>query len=149
MPADSCTNDGKRYSSSEIVKVTTPDVEANRAIKWAQIALEQAWTCNARLGCALVAGYGPSHPSRRPQYAWFFAGDGLLATEALLREGNYKRAADELAFLYRYQKADNGMMWHEISQSAGSELGDGLSLHVYSRRHNLRFSNRARRIRPD
>ena len=116
---DSANDDGKRYSASEIVKITTPDGEANRAIKWAQIALEQAWTCNARLGCALVAGYGPSHTSRRPQYAWYFAGDGLLAAEALLHEGNYKRAADELAFLYRYQKPDDGMMWHEISQSAG------------------------------
>jgi glycogen debranching enzyme len=112
-------DDAKRYSSSEVVRVTTPDAEANRAIQWAQIALEQAWTCNARLGCAMVAGYGPSHTSRRPQYAWYFAGDGLLATEALLHEGNYERAADELAFLYRYQKPDNGMMWHEISQSAG------------------------------
>lgn len=112
-------DDEKRYSSSQILKITTPDAEANRAIRWAQIALEQAWTCNARLGCAVVAGYGPSHTSRRPQYAWYFAGDGLIATEALLREGNYKQAADELNFLYRYQKPDNGMMWHEISQSAG------------------------------
>ncbi|KAA6465253.1 hypothetical protein DYQ86_04730 [Acidobacteria bacterium AB60] len=116
---DAGVDDAKRYNSSDIVKVTTPDAEANRAIKWAQIALEQAWTCNARLGCAMVAGYGPSHTSRRPQYAWYFAGDGLLATEALLHEGNYKRAAEELAFLYRYQKPENGMMWHEISQSAG------------------------------
>ncbi len=115
----SAVGDAKRFGSSEIVKVTTPDAEANRAIQWAQIALEQAWTCNARLGCAVVAGYGPSHSSRRPQYAWFFAGDGLLAAEALLHEGNYKRAADELDFLYRYQKPEDGMMWHEISQSAG------------------------------
>lgn len=112
-------NDARRYNSPDVVTVTTPDAEANRAIKWAQIALEQAWTCNARLGCAIVAGYGPSHTSRRPQYAWYFAGDGLLATEAFLHEGNYKRAADELAFLYRYQDSDSGMMWHEISQSAG------------------------------
>ena len=42
-----------------------------------------------------------------------------MATEALLHEGNYKRAADELDFLYRYQNSENGMMWHEISQSAG------------------------------
>jgi glycogen debranching enzyme len=42
-----------------------------------------------------------------------------LATEALLYEGNYKRATDELEFLYRYQNSENGMMWHEISQSAG------------------------------
>ena len=118
-PRASAASDAKRFDSSEIVKVTTPDAEVNRSIQWAQIALEQAWTCNARLGCALVAGYGPSHGSRRPQYAWYFAGDGLLATEALLHEGNYKRAADELDFLYRYQNPDNGMMWHEISQSAG------------------------------
>ena len=116
---DSVNDDAKRFRSSQIVTITTPDAEANRAIKWAQIALEQAWTCNVRLGCAMVAGYGPSHTSRRPQYAWYFAGDGLVATEALLNEGNYKRAADELAFLYRYQKPDDGMMWHEISQSAG------------------------------
>lgn len=115
----SASEDAKRFSSSEIVKVTTPDAEANRAIEWAQIALEQAWTCNARLGCAVVGGYGPSHGSRRPQYAWYFAGDGLLATEALLYEGNYKRATDELEFIYRYQNSENGMMWHEISQSAG------------------------------
>jgi hypothetical protein len=114
---DSRTDDEKR--SSQIVRITTPDAEANRAIRWAQIALEQAWTCNVRLGCAMVAGYGPSHTSRRPQYAWYFAGDGLVATEALLNEGNYKRAADEMEFLYRYQRPDDGMMWHEISQSAG------------------------------
>ena len=115
----SSNDDAKRFRSPEIVKITTPDAEVNRAIEWAQIALEQAWTCNPRLGCAMVAGYGPSHSSRRPQYAWYFAGDGLIATDALLDEGNYKRAADELAFLYRYQKPDDGMMWHEISQSAG------------------------------
>ena len=113
------SEDAKRFSSSEIIKITTPDAETNRAIEWAQIALEQAWTCNARLGCAFVGGYGPSHGARRPQYAWYFAGDGLLATEALLYEGNYKRAADELEFLYKYQNSENGMMWHEISQSAG------------------------------
>ena len=101
------------------MRITTPDPDANRAIRWAQIALEQAWTCNPRLGCAIVAGYGPSHGSRRPQYAWYFAGDGLLATEALLHEGDFKRAAAELDFLFRYQNARNGMMWHEISQSAG------------------------------
>jgi len=115
----SASEDAKRFSSSNIVKITTPDAETNRAIEWAQIALEQAWTCNPRLGCAVVGGYGPSHGSRRPQYAWYFAGDGLLATEALLYEGNYKRATDELEFIYRYQNPENGMMWHEISQSAG------------------------------
>jgi len=110
--------DVKRFDGAGIVKITTPDADTNRAIAWAQIALEQAWTCNARLGCALVAGYGPSHGARRPQYAWYFAGDGLLATQALLHEGQYSRAAEELEFIYRYQHRDNGMIWHEISQSA-------------------------------
>jgi hypothetical protein len=58
--------DAKRFAASGIVKITTPDAEVNRALQWAQIALEQAWTCNARIGCALVAGYGPSHGARRP-----------------------------------------------------------------------------------
>lgn len=112
-------DDARRFDPSQILAITTPDPDANRAIQWAQIALEQAWSCNPRLGCAAVGGYGPSHGARRPQYAWYFAGDGMLAATALLHEGNHKRAADELEFIYRYQDPDNGMIWHEISQSAG------------------------------
>jgi hypothetical protein len=51
---DSAIDDGRRFSSSEILKVATPDAEANRAIQWAQIALEQAWTdvqCASQLRC--------------------------------------------------------------------------------------------------
>jgi glycogen debranching enzyme len=110
--------DVERFERHGVVRITTPDAQANRAIRWAQIALEQAFTCNARLGCGLVAGYGPSRGARRPQYAWYFAGDGLLATRALLHEGDYARAAAELEFIYRYQHPDNGMIWHEIAQSA-------------------------------
>jgi glycogen debranching enzyme len=111
--------DAKRFDASRTVRITTPDDDANRAIRWAQIALEQAWTCNARLGCGLVAGYGPSHGARRPQYAWYFAGDGLVATRALIHQGDYARAAEELEFILRHQHPDNGMIWHEMSQSAG------------------------------
>jgi glycogen debranching enzyme len=114
----SAAEDAKRFDDSGVVRITTPDADVNRAIRWAQVALEQAWTCNTRLGCALVAGYGPSRGARRPQYAWYFAGDGLLATRALLHEGHHARAAEELEFIYRYQKPDDGMVWHEISQSA-------------------------------
>jgi len=109
----------KRLDFSEHMRITTPDADTNRALRWAQIALEQAWACNARLGCGLVAGYGPSHGARRPQYAWYFAGDGLVATRALVHEGQYERAAEELDFILRYQHPDNGMLWHEMSQSAG------------------------------
>lgn len=113
------TDDASRFALDDWVRITTPDADVNRALQWAQIAVEQAWTCNARLGCGMVAGYGPSHGARRPQYAWYFAGDGLLTTRSLIHQGRQDRAAEQLAFILRYQHPDNGMIWHEMSQSAG------------------------------
>jgi glycogen debranching enzyme len=98
--------------------IETPDAAVNQQLAWAQVALDQAWVCNPGLGCGMVAGYGPSRNARRPQYAWFFAGDGLIATEALISSGNYSRAQEELAFIAKYQDASSGMIWHELSQSA-------------------------------
>jgi len=108
-----------RYAGLRVIDVQTPDSVVNRAIEWAQVTLEQARVCNPQLGCGLVAGYGPSRGARRPQYAWFFAGDGLVAVDALLREGAYARARDELSFIIRYQNKRTGAIWHEMSQSAG------------------------------
>ena len=108
-----------RFAGLTTIDVETPDSAVNRALRWAQVALEQAWVCNPQLGCGVVAGYGPSRGARRPQYAWFFSGDGLVAVDALLREGAYARARDELAFIMRYQDKRTGMIWHEMSQSAG------------------------------
>ena len=109
----------RRYSELNLLEVETPDSTVNRALRWAQVTLEQAWACNRQLGCGLLAGYGPSRGARRPQYAWFFAGDGLVTTNALLREGAYRRARDELGFIMRYQNRRTGAIWHEMSQSAG------------------------------
>ncbi len=103
----------------EALQIETPDSRVNSAIAWAQIALDQAWVCNPRLGCGLVAGYGPSREIRRPQYAWFFGGDGLAATNALIAAGDFSRAREELEFIMRYQDQKTGMIWHELSQSAG------------------------------
>ncbi len=103
---------------AEATEIVTPDADANRALASAVLALDQAWVCSDALGCGLVAGYGPSRPGRRPQYAWFFAGDGLVQAEALLAAGEYARARDELAFIARYQDRRTGMIWHELSQSA-------------------------------
>ena len=108
-----------RYAGLGLIDVETPDSAVNRALAWAQVTLEQAWACNPQLGCGFVAGYGPSRGARRPQYAWFFANDGLVVINALLREGAYARARDELAFIMRYQNKRNGAIWHELSQSAG------------------------------
>jgi glycogen debranching enzyme len=104
---------------AQSLQITTPDDEVNRSLAWAELALDQAWVCNPKLGCGEVAGYGPSRPGRRPQYDWFFAGDGLVAVDGLLAAGDYQRAREELAFITKYQEASNGMIWHELSQSAG------------------------------
>jgi hypothetical protein len=102
-----------------LTTLDTPDEAANRAFRWAEIALEQAWVCNPELGCGLVAGYGPTRGARRPQYEWFFGGDGLDSVRGLNAVGDMPRIAAEFAFLRRYQNAATGMMWHELSQSAG------------------------------
>lgn len=100
------------------LRITTPDEATNRALASATLALDQAWACGPGIGCGVVAGYGPSRPGRRPQYAWFFAGDGLVAMRAMLDAGQHGRAREELAFVTRYQNKQTGMIWHEISQSA-------------------------------
>jgi glycogen debranching enzyme len=105
-------------AASNVLDVQTPDPAVNQAIRWSEIALDQAWACNPDLGCGFVAGYGPSRIERRPQYAWFFAGDGLVAADGALSAGDYKRTREELEFILHYQDKKNGMIWHEMSQSA-------------------------------
>ncbi len=56
--------------------------------------------------------------ARRPQYDWFFAGDGLVAADAALSAGNSTQAREELDFILHYQDGKTGMIWHELSQSA-------------------------------
>lgn len=104
---------------SNAVQIETPDATLNRDLAWAEVALDQAWVCNPYLGCGLVAGYGPSRGARRPQYAWFFAGDAMVAVHALLSAGENDRARDALDFIAKYQDPKTGMIWHEMSQSAG------------------------------
>jgi glycogen debranching enzyme len=104
---------------SSSMEIETPDANLNRDLAWAEVALDQAWVCNPDLGCGLVAGYGPSRGARRPQYAWFFAGDGMVTVDALLSAGEYGRAREALDFIAKYQDPKTGMLWHEMSQSAG------------------------------
>ncbi len=104
---------------STTITVTTPDAQVNQAIAWSELALDQAWVCNPDLGCGYVAGYGPSRGARRPQYDWFFAGDGLIIADASATVGNFSQARNELEFILRYQDKKTGMIWHELSQSAG------------------------------
>lgn len=115
------------------VQVETPDDRANLAYKWARIALDQAYVCNPWLGCGLVAGYGPSRDTRRPQYAWFFGGDALNNTLALEASGDHDLARQAMRFIQKYQKKDSGEIFHEISQSAG--LIDWFGNYPYAYRH--------------
>jgi hypothetical protein len=101
-----------------LLQIETPDLEVNRAIRWSLIALEQAYVCSEQLGCGYVAGYGPSRIERRPQYAWFFAGDGLVMAGAELRAGGFARVRGEIELILRHQNPGNGMIWHEMSLSA-------------------------------
>ena len=101
------------------LQIETPEPAVNSALQWAAIALEQAWVCEDELGCAYVAGYGPSRAARRPQYQWFFAGDGMISATTAVELGNFARARQELEFILKYQDADSGMMWHELTLSAG------------------------------
>jgi hypothetical protein len=100
------------------VRIETPDAELNSALAWAEVALDQDWVCNAELGCGFVGGFGPSRRARRPQYAWYFAGDGMIAADGALAAGDFEHARDELRFIAKYQDAQSGMIWHEITQSA-------------------------------
>ena len=108
-----------REYQERVLQLTTPIEEVNEAFAWSELALDQAWVCSPNLGCGFVAGYGPSRATRRPQYDWFFAGDGLLAADASLFAGDTDRVRQELEFILRYQDKSNGMIWHELSQSAG------------------------------
>ncbi len=114
-------------------RVETPDLNVNLAYAWARIALDQAYVCNPWLGCGLVAGYGPSRDTRRPQYAWFFGGDALNNTWALEAAGHHDLVRDAVRFIQKYQKKDTGEVFHEISQSAG--LIDWFKDYPYSYRH--------------
>lgn len=107
-----------REAGEKHLRVETPDDRVNQAIAWSEVALEQAWVCNPGLGCGYVAGYGPTRGARRPQYDWFFAGDGLVAADAAVSAGDGAHARDELRFILRYQDSKTGMIWHELSQSA-------------------------------
>ncbi len=101
------------------LNLMTPDEQVNLAFAWAEMAIDQDWVCNPDLGCGFVGGYGPSHPVRRPQYDWFFAGDGLIAADAAVDDGSLQSARRELEFVLHYRDEKTGMIWHELSQSAG------------------------------
>jgi glycogen debranching enzyme len=97
--------------------VETPDETINEAVKWAILNVHFAFVDNPDLGEGLVAGYGLSGERERPGFAWYFGGDGIINSYALLNSGDFDGAARELQFLFKYQRED-GKIMHELSQGA-------------------------------
>ena len=110
-------------------QIETPDPLLNRAWLWGKVAVHSGWVCtpvpgNAgvgegdRAGCGMIAGYGPAGDGERPGFAWWFGGDGLMATWAMEDYGDLPGALQELRFLKARQRED-GKIPHEIVQSLG------------------------------
>ncbi len=111
------------------LQIETPDPVLNRAFVWAKVAIDSGWVCHTTPAgiksgdpagqteyCGIVAGYGPSGDGERPGFAWWFGGDGLIATWAMLDYGDIEGALQEMRFLKARQRAD-GKMFHEMVQS--------------------------------
>jgi glycogen debranching enzyme len=108
--------DAAREFLARTTQIETPNPEFNRAWLWAKLSLNAGWVCHPRMGCGLVAGYGPSGASQRPGFDWWFGGDALMNSWALEDYGDLGGALQALRFLRQHQRAD-GKMMHEMTQS--------------------------------
>jgi hypothetical protein len=78
--------------------VHTSDPHFDAAIKWAEIAIDQA---KVRTGneISLVAGWYPSFDSARPGFGWYFGRDALWTLYAVNSYGDKELARECLEFL--------------------------------------------------
>ena len=96
--------------------IETPDQALNRALRWAEISIDQMQVdYHGEIG--MVAGYYESADSARPGYAWFFGRDTLWTTYAINSYGDGALTRRALDFLIKRQRED-GKIMHEFSQSA-------------------------------
>jgi hypothetical protein len=95
-----------------------PDPAHEEAFLWAKIAIERAWVRVDGIGRGLVAGLATSRGSERPGYGWFFDGDALIASRAMVGTGDFDGAREVLRFAASHQRAD-GKLMHELTLSAG------------------------------
>jgi hypothetical protein len=99
------------------LRVETPDTAINEAIRWGILNVHTAFVDNPDLGEGLIAGYGLSGERERPGFGWYFGGDGLINSFAVLNYGDFAGARKEIEFLLKYQRKD-GKIMHELSQGA-------------------------------
>ncbi len=100
------------------IKINTPDNELNKGLQDAILNTEFSFVKNLKLGEGMIAGYGLSENSERPGFLWFFGGDGIINSLAVLNYGNFEGVRKEIGFLFKYQRKD-GKIIHELSQSEG------------------------------
>ena len=101
--------------------VKTPDPMLDRALQWAEIAIEQSKVRTAG-ETGLVAGWYPSFDSARPGFGWYFGRDTLWSMYAIDSYGDRTLGRQALEFLAKRQRAD-GKMMHEFSLTAGGLTG--------------------------
>jgi glycogen debranching enzyme len=94
----------------------TPDREFDRALRWAEISIDQG-KVRIHDETGLIAGYYESGDSARPGYGWFFGRDSLWTSYAINSYGDFELTRTALEFLIRRQRTD-GKMMHEFAQSA-------------------------------
>jgi glycogen debranching enzyme len=94
----------------------TPDEQFDRALKWAQIAMDQGRVRHHGEE-GLIAGLYESGDSARPGFGWFFGRDALWSSYALNGSGDFAFVRRALEFLIRRQRAD-GKIMHEYSQTS-------------------------------
>ena len=94
----------------------TPDPQFDRALRWAEIAIEQG-RVRFHHETGLVAGYYASGDSARPGFGWFFGRDSLWTSYAINSYGDFALTRNVLEFLIRRQRED-GKIMHEFSQTA-------------------------------
>jgi hypothetical protein len=99
------------------LRVETPESWINEAIQWGILNVHTAFVDNPDLGEGLIAGYGLSGERERPGFGWYFGGDGLINSFAVLNYGDFAGARKEIEFLLKYQRKD-GKIMHELSQGA-------------------------------
>ena len=99
------------------LRIETPGKAVNEAVRWGILNVNFAFVDNPDLGEGLVAGYGLSGERERPGFAWYFGGDGLINSYAVLNYGDFEGAKKEMEFLLKYQGED-GKIMHELSQGA-------------------------------
>lgn len=96
--------------------LTTPNLNLNDALRWAEVSIEQSRVASPG-GAGLAGGWFTSGDSARPGFGWFFGRDTLWTLYAVNSYGDFALSREAMDFLLTHQRAD-GKMMHEYSQTA-------------------------------